>query len=128
LRAILLFSSVAGRTGNPGQADYAMANEILSRVAAVEAARRPGCLVRSLGWGPWDGGMVTPSLKAHFDRLGLPLIPLATGAAAFVNEFRAGDATEVVLGCASPDQPLDGSDSRNWTMDVLVDSRAYPAL
>ncbi|NTW20454.1 MAG: KR domain-containing protein, partial [Nostocales cyanobacterium W4_Combined_metabat2_030] len=69
LSAICLFSSVAGRTGNAGQADYAMANEVLNRVAQAEAKRRPNCVVKSIGWGPWAGGMVTPNLKAKFDEL-----------------------------------------------------------
>ena len=52
LELILLFSSVAARSGNAGQCDYAMANEVLNKVAALEGRRRPGCRVRSLGWGP----------------------------------------------------------------------------
>ena len=36
-------------------------------MAGAYAASHPGCTVRSLGWGPWDGGMVTPGLKAHFE-------------------------------------------------------------
>ena len=36
---------------NPGQADYAMANEVLNKVAEAEAVRRgPGCPVKSIGW------------------------------------------------------------------------------
>ena len=58
-----------------------MANEVLNRVAQAEARQRPGCVVKSIGWGPWAGGMVTPLLKAKFDELGVPLIPLAEGAA-----------------------------------------------
>ena len=54
LSAICLFSSVAARTGNLGQCDYAMANEVLNKVAAAERARRgAACRVRSIGWGPW---------------------------------------------------------------------------
>lgn len=52
LKMICLFSSVAARSGNVGQSDYAMANEILNKVALAEQARRgPSCLVRALGWG-----------------------------------------------------------------------------
>ena len=40
LRFIALFSSVAARNGNPGQAAYAMANEVMNRVAHAEAAKR----------------------------------------------------------------------------------------
>ncbi|MEQ9365933.1 MAG: SDR family NAD(P)-dependent oxidoreductase, partial [Leptospirales bacterium] len=52
LSYICFFSSVAARAGNAGQCDYAMANEILNKVAGVEARRRgPDCLVKSMNWG-----------------------------------------------------------------------------
>ena len=92
---------MAARSGNVGQSDYAMANEILNKVALAEQARRgPGCLVRALGWGPWDSGMVTPGLKAMFASRGISLIPLAAGAQAFVAEVFDGDpqSPEVILG------------------------------
>ena len=101
LKLVCLFSSVAARSGNVGQSDYAMANEILNKVALAEQARRgPGCLVRALGWGPWDSGMVTPGLKAMFASRGISLIPLAAGAQAFVAEVFDGDpqSPEVILG------------------------------
>ena len=101
LKVICLFSSVAARSGNVGQSDYAMANEILNKVALAEQARRgPSCLVRALGWGPWDSGMVTPGLKAMFESRGISLIPLADGARAFAAEVLDGDtgSPEVTLG------------------------------
>uniref|UniRef100_UPI000AFE3B1E SDR family NAD(P)-dependent oxidoreductase n=1 Tax=Mycobacterium sp. UM_Kg1 TaxID=1545691 RepID=UPI000AFE3B1E len=101
LKVIVLFSSVAARSGNVGQSDYAMANEILNKVALAEQARRgPSCLVRALGWGPWDSGMVTPGLKAMFESRGISLIPLADGAQAFVAEVLDGEtgSPEVTLG------------------------------
>ena len=74
LSLICLFSSVAARAGNAGQADYAMANEVLNRVAQAEAKQRrdSGCVVKSIGWGPWESGMVTPSLRAKVPRVGRP--------------------------------------------------------
>jgi acyl transferase domain-containing protein/acyl carrier protein len=101
LKLVCLFSSVAARSGNVGQSDYAMANEILNKVALAEQARRgPGCLVRALGWGPWDSGMVTPGLKAMFESRGISLIPLADGARAFVSDVLDADtdSPEVTLG------------------------------
>ncbi len=38
LKVLCLFSSVAARTGNVGQVDYAMANEVLNKVAISERA------------------------------------------------------------------------------------------
>lgn len=98
LRMICFFSSVAARTGNIGQADYAAANELLNRMAASESRRRPGCLVRAIGWGPWDGGMVTPGLARAFHARGIALIPLMAGARAFVDELSGPGPTEVVIG------------------------------
>jgi hypothetical protein len=111
LKALVLFSSVAARGGNPGQCDYAMANEVLNRVAAAQAAARPGCVVKSMGWGPWEAGMVTPALKEHFTALGVSLIPLAGGAQAFVDEVQRGpvDEIELVLGGANDATALLGS-------------------
>ncbi|MGW4234443.1 SDR family NAD(P)-dependent oxidoreductase [Streptomyces sp. NPDC004980] len=98
LDVICLFSSVAAVFGNAGQSDYAMANELLNQVAAAEQSRRPGCLVRSVAWGPWHGGMVTPALAGHFGRSGVALIPLEQGAAAFTAELdgTAGEPRVVI--------------------------------
>ena len=97
LKLLCVFSSVSARCGNNGQADYAMANEVLAKVAWTEARRRPGTLVKSLGWGPWEGGMVTPHLKERFAALGVPMIPLAAGARMFVDEVRGAQPAEVEL-------------------------------
>ncbi len=132
LRLLLLFSSVAGRTGNPGQAAYAMANEILNKVAQAEQARRgPACVVRALGWGPWDGGMVSPELAARFAARGVPLLPLAAGAEMLVAEAtgRVGAPVEVVLGAAPAAlvAPSDGS-GREFALDLVVNRGSHPYL
>ncbi|CAK0780429.1 enediyne polyketide synthase [Gammaproteobacteria bacterium] len=101
LKLLCLFSSVVARSGNLGQSDYALSNEILNRVAAAEQVRRDGrCVVRSLGWGPWETGMVTPSLRAHLESRGIPLIALENGAQAFVRELQMGTTgdVEILLG------------------------------
>ena len=101
LAFLLLFSSVAGHSGNQGQADYAMANEVLNKVAALEQRRRgPRCLVRALGWGPWDGGMVDASVRARFAGMGVPLIPIDVGARLMRDELCAVGDAEVVIGGA----------------------------
>jgi acyl transferase domain-containing protein/NADP-dependent 3-hydroxy acid dehydrogenase YdfG len=99
LKFIALFSSSTGRFGRVGQADYAMANEALNKIARVEAARRPGCRVVSLNWGPWDGGMVTPALRKVFEREGIGVIPLEAGADLLEKELgdASGDVEVVVL-------------------------------
>jgi KR domain len=100
LDTILLFSSVASRTGNLGQCDYAMANEILNKVAAAESRTRGTCRVRAIAWGPWAGGMVTPALEQHFRERGVPVIQREQGVRHFVAELShdAPGECEVVVG------------------------------
>ena len=112
LKAVVAFSSVAGRFGNVGQVDYAMANEAMTRILTGVKAKRPQLVVKSLHWGPWEGGMVTPELKAAFASRGVTVIARDDGARAFVAELStaASDDVEVVLGAslASARPGLDG--------------------
>ena len=109
---LALFSSVTGRLGREGQVDYAMANEVLNKVAQRQAALRPSCRVVSIDWGPWDGGMVTPALKREFARAGIGVIPLEAGARSLIDELACADtgATEIVIGDALPESLAGGID------------------
>jgi NAD(P)-dependent dehydrogenase (short-subunit alcohol dehydrogenase family) len=101
LTHLVCFSSVAARTGNTGQVDYAMANEVLNRVCQQQQITRGAEFsARSIGWGPWAGGMVDPGLAGHFRAQGVELIPLSDGAALFADEIegRNGDCVEIVYG------------------------------
>ena len=131
LTSICLFSSVAARCGNVGQSDYAMANEVLNKVAWAEARRRANCQVKSLGWGPWEAGMVSPQLKAYFERLGVPLIPLEVGARMLVDELCGAqpDQVELVLGGQPRRNALGQSDGeQRFSLDVLVGRDSHPFL
>ena len=107
VETLIVFSSVAGRFGNAAQPAYSMANEVLSAVAAGERARRGArCVVRSLAWGPWAGGMVTPGLAKLFEKAGVQLIALDAGASALGLEMAAPDAfPQVVLMNGEPPAP-----------------------
>ncbi len=105
LKLICCFSSVAARVGNPGQADYACGNEILNKVCQAEARRRgSSCLVRSINWGPWDGGMVKPALAKHFAKAGVSLIPIQEGAECFADIAlgKRGSGVELIAGANLP--------------------------
>ena len=89
LRRVAVFSSTAGYFGNPGQAIYAIANEVLNKRALALAASLPRARVVSMGWGPWEGGMVTPELAARFRGRGISPLPIETGVEAFLDLFLA---------------------------------------
>jgi hypothetical protein len=127
LTHLLCFSSVAARVGNKGQVDYAMANEILNRVCQAEKHRRgEGFLARSIGWGPWAGGMVDPSLAGHFRAQGVELIPLEDGACLFADEVerRNGDCVEIVYGGGLGNE----GDSTIKQMSIRVHSSLHPQI
>ncbi len=101
LHHICCFSSVTARLGNRGQSDYGMANEILNKACQEEKRRRSGkCLVKSINWGPWAGGMVNTELARHFEAQGIGLIQLEQGAATFVDLLTSSidDPVEVLVG------------------------------
>lgn len=101
LNALILFSSVAGRFGNPGQVDYAMANEVLNKIAEQEQRQRGNsCIVKAINWGPWESGMVTPELKKMFADRGIPILSKEEGTKIFVEELQTvpGQSTEVIIG------------------------------
>lgn len=95
---LILFSSVAGRMGNVGQSDYAMANETLNKIAQSEALSERVRRVISINWGPWDGGMVTETLRREFHRRGTSLIPITEGAESLISIMAQKTApVEVVI-------------------------------
>ncbi len=97
LTHIALFSSAATAFGNAGQADYAIANEVLNRVAWAVKAAAPGKCVKSFNWGPWDGGMVDETLARQFRARGVSLISRAAGAGVFADQMLAGHPGDVEL-------------------------------
>ncbi|MDZ4764102.1 MAG: KR domain-containing protein [Chloroflexota bacterium] len=107
LRYLVLFSSVAGFYGNVGQADYAIANEVLNKTAYRFNKLYPECHVVSINWGPWDGGMVTPQLREYFDKLNIKVIPVDVGTQMLVNELNAPSHSpvQIVIGSAIRPQP-----------------------
>ncbi|MFI5783803.1 type I polyketide synthase, partial [Nocardia sp. NPDC051570] len=86
LRAFVLFSSLAGVLGGPGQGNYAAANAFLDALAVQRRAR--GMTGLSLAWGPWvpTGGMTSRLDDAHRRRIadaGFGELTVADGLALF---------------------------------------------
>jgi len=113
LEMLVLFSSVAGFYGNVGQADYAIANEVLNKAAHWVGRQAPHCRVLAVDWGPWDGGMVTPALREQLVARNVDVIPVDVGTSLLADlvgnsepRFDVADAQIVVGGAmVSPAQP-----------------------
>ncbi|GGX74603.1 type I polyketide synthase [Streptomyces hiroshimensis] len=102
LSAFVLFSSVAGTLGTPGQGNYAAANTFLDALA--EHRRAQGLPATSLAWGLWaqdSESAMTGSLD-HTDltrikRMGLAAIPPADGLRMFDAALATGRAAVVPI-------------------------------
>ena len=129
LKAVVAFSSVAAHSGNVGQSDYAMANAAVDALAVSEANRRPSAVVKSLAWGPWRGGMVSPALEARFQEAGVPLIGLEDGARWMLEELQTSDACRVILGGEPRPAPLlPGTRAKGMALHIGLDPERHPEL
>ncbi len=71
LHHLFFFSSVVGRTGNAGQADYVAANEVLNKLVLAVREKMPKGRAAAIMWGPWKGGMAHPDLEELFGSIWL---------------------------------------------------------
>ena len=97
LTHLLIFSSAAGFYGNAGQSDYAIANEVLNRIALLFSQKHPECHVTSFNWGPWEGGMVTPELKRYFEERNVEVISVQDGTRIFVEDVTSKKQLNPIL-------------------------------
>jgi NAD(P)-dependent dehydrogenase (short-subunit alcohol dehydrogenase family) len=102
LKFLIFFSSISGRFGNIGQADYSAANEYLNKLAQQLDQSWPGRVV-AINWGPWDAGMVSDQLREIYHQKDIDLIPPAEGVRFFMSELvhRGPSAPEVVITCSA---------------------------
>ncbi|EFL20806.1 modular polyketide synthase [Streptomyces himastatinicus ATCC 53653] len=108
LAAFVVYSSVAGVMGSPGQANYAAANAFLDALA--QHRRRAGLAATSLAWGPWaqGTGMTSGLGDAHIERMkrsGTPPLTLEQGLALFDAATGRDEANLIVMRTAGKAGP-----------------------
>jgi acyl transferase domain-containing protein/NAD(P)-dependent dehydrogenase (short-subunit alcohol dehydrogenase family) len=101
LGATVAFSSVAGRFGNAGQADYSAANDLLCKITSSFRSTRPQTRGIVLDWSAWGGiGMATRgSIPKMMELAGIDMLPPEAGIPWIRRELTSGGTRgEVVVG------------------------------
>ncbi len=100
VKAIVVFSSVAGRFGNAGQADYSAGNDFMCKTVGWWAGSRPGSLGIALDWTAWGGiGMATRGrIPEIMKEAGIDMLDPAEGLPVIRHALLAGYSGEAVVG------------------------------
>lgn len=98
-KAMVSFTSVAGRFGNAGQTDYSAANDALTRLTAAINHTYPTFQALALDWGAWaEVGMASRGhIPALMERAGIDLMNPQEAAVYVRRELEAGSRGEVIL-------------------------------
>ena len=99
-RAVVFFSSIAGRFGNSGQTDYSSANDMLSKTASVLQQQYPGMKAVSIDWGAWAvvGMSARGNIPELMKRAGIEMIHPSAAVPRVYAELRRGNGEVVVAG------------------------------
>jgi acyl transferase domain-containing protein/acyl carrier protein/NAD(P)-dependent dehydrogenase (short-subunit alcohol dehydrogenase family) len=100
LGAVVAFSSIAGRFGNPGQTDYSSANDLLCKVVSNFRTTRPNTRGIAIDWTAWAGiGMATRgSIPKVMELAGIDMLHPEAGVPLIRRELTAGNTRgEVVI-------------------------------
>jgi NAD(P)-dependent dehydrogenase (short-subunit alcohol dehydrogenase family)/acyl carrier protein len=100
LGATVAFSSIAGRFGNGGQADYSAANDLLCKVTSSFRTTRPATRGIVIDWTAWGGiGMATRgSIPKMMELAGIDMLAPEAGIPIIRRELTAGSTGEIVIG------------------------------
>jgi enediyne polyketide synthase len=90
LRLFVTFGSIIARTGLPGEADYATANEWLAALTSDFQAKHPHCRCLALEWSVWSGAGMGERLGRieTLLRQGISPITVDEGVMTFCNLLR----------------------------------------
>ena len=99
LGATVAFSSIAGRFGNAGQADYSSANDLLCKITSSFRNNRPATRGIVVDWTAWGGiGMATRgSIPKMMELAGIDMLPPEAGIPFIRRELTAGATHGEVL-------------------------------
>jgi acyl transferase domain-containing protein/acyl carrier protein/NAD(P)-dependent dehydrogenase (short-subunit alcohol dehydrogenase family) len=101
LGATVAFSSIAGRFGNGGQADYSSANDLLCKITSSFRTSWPATRGIAIDWTAWGGiGMATRgSIPKMMELAGIDMLPPEAGVPLIRRELTAGGTRgEIVVG------------------------------
>jgi acyl transferase domain-containing protein/NAD(P)-dependent dehydrogenase (short-subunit alcohol dehydrogenase family) len=99
--AVIAFSSIAGRFGNPGQTDYSSANDLLCKIISSFRTTRPATRGIAIDWTAWGGiGMATRgSIPKIMEMAGIDMLSPEAGVPLIRRELTTGGTRgEVVIG------------------------------
>ena len=101
LAATVAFSSIAGRFGNGGQADYSSANDLLCKITSSFRTTRPATRGIAIDWTAWGGiGMATRgSIPKMMELAGIDMLPPEAGIPLIRRELTSGATRgEILIG------------------------------
>jgi NAD(P)-dependent dehydrogenase (short-subunit alcohol dehydrogenase family) len=101
LAATVAFSSIAGRFGNGGQADYSSANDLLCKITSSFRTTRPATRGIAIDWTAWAGiGMATRgSIPKMMELAGIDMLPPEAGIPLIRRELTSGATRgEILIG------------------------------
>jgi len=101
LGATVAFSSIAGRFGNGGQADYSSANDLLCKITSSFRTTKPATRGIAIDWTAWGGiGMATRgSIPKMMEVAGIDMLPPEAGIPLIRRELTMGGTTgEILIG------------------------------
>ncbi|MHB8878888.1 MAG: SDR family oxidoreductase, partial [Myxococcaceae bacterium] len=100
VKGLVCFSSVAGRFGNAGQADYSSGNDLLCKLTSWWSAAAKGRVGAVLDWTAWGGiGMATRgNIPEAMKRAGIEMLAPEDGIPVVRRMLEGGLSGETVVG------------------------------